>query len=262
MPPAPRALVLIAWSLFGCRSSGEPAAPPKPAAVASPLPPIALAMVAIPAGTFAMGSIDGDDDERPVHDARVAAFTLGRTEVTVAEYRACLAAGACTPTALEPYCNAARDDRADHPINCVTWEQAAAFCAWAGARLPTEVEWEYAARGPDGRRYPWGSDPPAAQLCWDGPKSDLGLGKRRGTCVAGAHPMGTSPFGALDMAGNVWEWTSTFYSDDYTAPGEGPLRVVRGGTWFGYDPHDVRATLRFRVRPEARNYGIGFRCAR
>ena len=133
---------------------------------------------------------------------------MERTLATVKEYRACEGAGACTPTPDKPYCNEHIAARDNHPINCVTWAQANAFCGWMGARLPTEEEWEYAARGTDGRRYPWGDDAPAKQLCWDGATSDLGMMKRRGTCPVGAHPTGASPFGLLDMAGNVWEWSS------------------------------------------------------
>jgi sulfatase modifying factor 1 len=223
---------------------------------------IVLDMVQVAEGTFAMGSNDGDDDERPVHDEHVPAFSIGRTEVTAAQYRACVASGACTKTPAKPYCNESIAGHESHPINCVTFAQAAAFCAWAGARLPTEREWEYAARGADGRRYPWGDARPAAQLCWDGPGNDLGLGKRRSTCPVGSYAAGATALGVQDMAGNVWEWTADFYSDDYASRGAGPLRVTRGGTWFGYDARDVRSSLRFRVKPEAENYGIGVRCAR
>ncbi len=224
--------------------------------------PIALSMVSIPGGAFAMGT-DADADAKPVHPERVASFAMQRTPVTVLEYRACEAKRACTSTPEKPYCNEHEPDRERHPINCVTWGQAAAFCAWAGGRLPTEAEWEYAARGSDGRMYPWGSKHPAKTLlCWDGKNSDLGMMKRRSTCPVDAHPGGASPFGLLDMAGNVWEWTSDLYSDAYDAPRTGPKRVVRGGTWFGYDARDVRSALRFRERPDIEDYGTGFRCAR
>lgn len=218
-------------------------------------------MVAIPEGTFAMGSKKGDDDERPVHDEHLLAFHLQRTEVTVDQYRQCVTAGACSATPVKPNCNELTAGRGAHPINCVTWTQATAFCAWAGARLPTEREWEYAARGSEGRVYPWGDARPGGQLCWDGPGNDVGLGKRRSTCAAGAYPAGASPFGVMDLAGNVWEWTADLYTDAYDVPPASTLRVTRGGTWFGYDSRDVRSTLRFRVRPDAENYGIGFRCA-
>jgi formylglycine-generating enzyme required for sulfatase activity len=225
-------------------------------------PPIDLKMVAIPEGRFAMGSENGDRDERPVHDVNVAPFWMQRTLVTVAEYRECEAKGACSKTPEKPYCNEHVEGRDEHPMNCVTWSQATSFCAWAGARLPTEAEWEYAARGRDGRRYPWGNDRPAKQLCWDGATSDLGMMKRRGTCEVATHPSGASPFGVLDMAGNLWEWTSDLASADYDSSRSGPKRIVRGGTWYGYDAQDVRSTLRFREREGIEDYGTGFRCAR
>jgi eukaryotic-like serine/threonine-protein kinase len=224
--------------------------------------PIALDMVLVPAASFTMGSRDGDEDERPVHEERVSGFSIGRTEVTVSEYQACERAGICAATPVKPYCNESIAGHARHPINCVTWAQAATFCSWARARLPTEREWEYAGRGADGRRYPWGNATPAGQLCWDGPGSDLGRGRRRGTCPVGAYASGASPFGALDMAGNVWEWTADFYADDYSSRASQDLQVTRGGTWFTYDAQDVRVALRSRVYPGAKNYGIGFRCAR
>jgi len=219
-------------------------------------------MVAIPGGEFAMGT-DADRDAIPVHQERIAPFSMMRTLVTVADYRACEAKRACSPTPEKPYCNEHEADRERHPINCVTWDQARQFCAWAGARLPTEAEWEYAARGTDGRKYPWGDAHPAKELlCWDGKNSDLGMMKRRSTCPVDAHPQGASPFGLLDMAGNVWQWSSDLSSESYDAPRTGPKRVVRGGTWFGYDARDVRSALRFRERPDIEDYGTGFRCAR
>ncbi len=218
-------------------------------------------LIGIPAGEFLMGSTHGDDDERPVHRMDLAAFAIDRTEVTTGAYRECIAAGSCTPAGHDPYCNAARAKSDDQPINCVDWDQARTYCAWRGMRLPTEAEWEYAARGTDGRTYPWGNSRPSSQLCWDGPGSDLGRGRRRGTCAVGTHPAGRSAFGVEDMAGNVWEWTADAYSPAYDQPPT-DLRVVRGGTWFGYDRSDVRASLRFRVFSTTSDYGIGFRCVR
>ena len=229
----------------------------KRAPVASVVP-----MVWIPEGRFDMG-VAGEREATPVHEEHVSGFWMQRLPVTVAEYAKCQAMGVCTGTPEKPYCNEHEPNRLNHPMNCVTWEQAKAFCGWAGARLPTEVEWEYAARGTDGRRYPWGDEKPsAARLCWDGKDSDLGMMKRRGTCAVGAHPAGASPFGLLDMAGNVWEWTVDLYSETYDADRLGPKRVVRGGTWFGFDARDVRSGYRFKERPDIEDYGTGFRCAR
>jgi formylglycine-generating enzyme required for sulfatase activity len=251
-----RAGLLLPLAMAGAGCHDKPVIPAAQA-------PIELAMISIPAGTVSMGSTDGDDDERPVHDVAVAAFAMQKTEASVSEYARCEAAGACTKTPQEAYCNEGEKAREAHPINCVTYAQATAFCAWAKARLPTEAEWEYAARAATRRKYPWGDAAPDAQLlCWDGRKSDLGVGKRRSTCETGAHPAGASPFGVLDLAGNVWEWTSDLYSRDYNSPRVGPKRVVRGGTWYSYDPADVRATLRFREREDKPDYGVGFRCAR
>jgi formylglycine-generating enzyme required for sulfatase activity len=225
-------------------------------------PPIVLPMVAVPAGDFAMGS-ETDSDALPVHREHVSAFSMQRTLVTVADYRACEAQHACTPTIEKPYCNEHEKDRELDPINCVRWTQARDFCAWALARLPSEAEWEYAARGTDGRKYPWGNAKPSKELlCWDGADSDLGMMKRRGTCPVDAHPAGASPFGLLDMAGNVWEWSSDLASGSYNGFRLGPKRIVRGGTWYGYDADDVRSALRFREEPDVEDYGTGFRCAR
>jgi formylglycine-generating enzyme required for sulfatase activity len=248
------ALVGVGVGSVGCHNKAAP--PPIPS-------PIELAMVPVPEGTFSMGSAEGDEDERPVHAVHVAGFAIQKTETRVAEYARCEAAGACTKTPEMPYCNEWEKDRAAHPMNCVTFAQATAFCAWAQARLPSEAEWEYAARGANGGKYPWGNaGPDATCLCWDGHKSDLGLGKRRSTCEAGSHPAGASPFGVLDLAGNVWEWTSDLYSRDYQSARIDVKRVVRGGTWYSYDPADVRATLRFREREDKADYGVGFRCVR
>lgn len=209
-----------------------------------------------------MGSATGDEDERPVRRVTVHAFFIDRTEVTVRAYDACVAAGACPKAEVRPNCNEGVAGREEHPINCVTWRESSDYCAFRGLRLPTEEEWEYAARGTDGRTYPWGEAAPGNQLCWDGPGSEVGAGKRRSTCVVGSHAAGRSAFDIEDMAGNVWEWTADFSSPDYAAPRAEPYRVTRGGTWFGYAPYDVRSALRFAMKPEARAHGVGFRCAR
>lgn len=231
---------------------------PIPAAI-TPAPAVSAAaggMVAIPAGTFQMGSNDGDADEKPVHAVRVAAFQIDRTPVTVAAYKACVNAGVCSAPDTDEYCNSGKSNKANHPINCVDWTQASSYCGWVNKRLPTEEEWEYAARGTDGRTYPWGNDDIGAKACWNRWNSKLG------TCAVGTFPRGASPFGVLDMAGNVWEWTSSGYSDDYSKNRANAARVFRGGSWHYGLPSSLRAALRSRGTPSYRDGFLGFRCAR
>jgi formylglycine-generating enzyme required for sulfatase activity len=211
-------------------------------------------MVRLPGGTFLMGSKDGRSDEKPVHSVTVAAFEMDRTEVTVAAYQACVRAGRCSPADTGGGCNAGVAAKGNHPINCVDFDQAEAFCRWAGKRLPTEEEWEYAAQGTDGRKYPWGNAEPDAQLCWR-------LTSGAGTCPVGTYPAGNSPFGLSDMLGNVWEWTASNYSDTYEADRDRAHRVLRGGSW-GDDSYVLRATSRFRGTPSYRFIHFGLRCAR
>ena len=184
-------------------------------------------MVQVPGGTF------GTD------------FSIDRTEVTVAAYAACVRSGKCTQPGTGDNCNWGKESRASHPINCVDWKQATAYCAAAGKRLPTEQEWEHAASGTDGRTYPWGNQEPSNQACWN--RSD-------GTCPVGAFPAGASPYGALDMAGNVWEWTSSNYDAN--------TRFIRGGGWGDVDASNLRAAYRLGGVPAVRISGVGFRCAR
>jgi formylglycine-generating enzyme required for sulfatase activity len=173
-----------------------------------------------------------------------APFCLDRTEVTVAAYGTC---SGCTAPNTGGACNWGVAGRGDHPINCVDWNQAVAFCASRGARLPTEAEWHLAAAGTDGREYPWGNAPPSDQLCWSG------AGARTGTCAVGSFPSGRSPYGAEDLSGYVAEWTST---------SEGASRVFRGGGWDDYDAAGVRTAFRNRGAPASWVSDLGFRCAR
>lgn len=214
-------------------------------------------MVRIPRGTFMMGSDDGADDEKPVHRVIVASFEMDRTEVTVAAYQACVDTGTCEVASAGYLCNAGKADRANHPINCVDWNQARTFCAWAGKRLPTEEEWEYTARGTDGRNFPWGSRPePSDQLCWNRWTS------KEGTCPVGSFPSGASPFGIQDMAGNVREWTSSRYSENYQEARPRYGFVPRGGSWDDSDADLVRSAIRIWDGPSYRDGNLGLRCAR
>jgi len=242
---------------------------PAPASTAKPsvTPPTPVAvpegeMVKIPGGAFSMGSNDGDPDEKPITQVTVSAFELDATEVTVAAYKKCVAAGKCTEPDKGMYCNWRKEGRENHPVNCVDLEQATAYCAFVGRRLPTEEEWEYAARGTDGRGYAWGSAPPGGQLCWNGEGSDLGKGERQGTCPVASYPAGRSPFGAFDMGGNVWEWTANAHCPYDHRGCTAPTRVIRGGAWNNVLPRYVRAQDRAEETAGSRRDNVGFRCAR
>ncbi len=213
----------------------------------------------VPAGEFLMGSPDGvgDDDEHPQHSVYLDAFWIMQTEVTNAQYAKCVAAGACGAPDNSRWQDAAY---ADHPVTAVDWNQASAYARWAGGRLPTEAEWEKAARGTDGRTYPWGNEAPAASLanC---------CAFVNDTTPVGSYPAGASPYGALDMAGNVWEWTADWYDSGYysqspaqnpTGPANGNSRVVRGGGYW-HVADDVRVASRARYDPAYRFWGSGFR---
>jgi formylglycine-generating enzyme required for sulfatase activity len=219
-------------------------------------------MVKVPGGTFAMGSEDGDPDEKPITRVAVSAFELDATEVTVGAYQKCVAAAKCAEPDTGMYCNWRKQGRENHPVNCVDLEQATAYCAFVGRRLPTEEEWEYAARGTDGRKYPWGSAIPVAQLCWNGEGSDLGKGERQGTCPVASYPAGRSPFGAFDMAGNVWEWTANAHCPYGHRGCTAATRVIRGGAWNNVLPAYVRAQDRAEEAPGSRRDNVGFRCAK
>jgi formylglycine-generating enzyme required for sulfatase activity len=238
-----------------------------------------------------MGSPDGagDTDEQPQHEVTLSAYCIDKTEVTVAAYAVCVAAGGCRAaphTVNSPdYSEAGRKhasvgcngmDHPHHPINCVDWEQAAAYCTWSGKRLPTEAEWEYAARGTDGRVYPWGSRVPTVKhmkLCGHECRlfvENMNDNGWRPTSPVGSYPEGASPFGALDLAGNVREWTADWYGPytelaetDPQGPRTGTSRVSRGGGGVSKDTNNkARAADRDWPDPTFRVPDLGFRCAR
>jgi formylglycine-generating enzyme required for sulfatase activity len=262
------AVLLVGTFLYRVFSSTPQITPAPSALVIFPPPedgPILPldAVVRVEGGTFKMGSLDGDADERPVTETTVAIFDLDLTEVTAGAYRACVEAGKCTLPDTTTNCSWDKPLLVRHPINCVDWRQASAYCAFVGKRLPTEQEWEYAACGTDGRRYPWKDGLPTNQLCWDGEGNDRGKGNRQGTCAVGRYPAGASPFGAFDMAGNVWEWTANSYCPSYEGKDCSEDRmVIRGGGWNNVKAEYVRAQDRSHESVKARNANIGFRCAR
>jgi formylglycine-generating enzyme required for sulfatase activity len=224
-------------------------------------------MVLVPSGAFRRGCnsvVDSEcsSDESPYKTITLSAFKIDKTEVTVSAYKACVNAGECSAPNTGNSCNWNVSGREDHPINCVDWAQANAYCAWAGKRLPTEAEWEKAARGTDGRKYPWGNQ------AIDCTKANYS-GCVGSTTSVGDYPSGASPDGALDMGGNVWEWVTDWYDSGYYAtspttdpegPSSGQYRVLRGGSWSRL-PADARASNRLRDSPGFRFEDLGFRCA-
>ena len=254
----------------------------------TPQPPFAFDWAPIPAGPFLMGSNPADDrqaetNEQPQRRVELPAYRISRTPVTVTQFGAFVQAMAYVTTAekegntviyngtewaVTPGASWRRprgpqsdvSQKSNHPVSCVSWDDAVAFCRWADVRLPTEAEWEKAARGIDGRLYPWGGAPPDGKRC----NYDNGV---KDTTPVDAYPSGASPFDMLDMAGNVWEWCSDWYDEKYYAeaprenpagPADGSLRVVRGGSWWN-SAGEVRCASRGRYAPGLRLVDGGFR---
>ena len=240
-------------------------------------------LLIIPSGIAPLGSVEGEADERPLRYVFVPAFRLMRTEVTNAAFAAFVMATRYVTSAEKtgkgwvwqqgawrpiPGANwqhpqgprSMLEARQDHPVVQVSWVDAQAYCQWRGLRLPTDTEWEYAARGSDARRYPWGNAPPRADgwhranygsdvCCAPDAQDGYGL-----TAPVGQYPRGASPFGVLDMAGNVWEWVADTY------PGQPGLHIIRGGGW-GNNPYCLRTSYRHANPPTTSLDMVGFRCA-
>jgi formylglycine-generating enzyme len=235
-------------------------------------------MVQLSGGTLLLGERTGAAHDVVAYE-RVGTFLLDATEVTGASYDECVRAGRCTPAgktatnehlfgsedqAWSAFCNRDRPERADHPVNCIDWEQATAYCQWVGKRLPSEPEWEWAARnGSAGTSFPWGNEGPGDQPCWSGGGDDVGRAGRTSTCAAGSHPGDATRSGVKDLAGNVWEWTSSrsVIGADSRGRGGSPARVARGGSWSEDDPRNLLASRRIENVPSRRDPRLGFRCA-
>jgi len=288
-------------------ASAAPSAPPSapaPASASAAIGPAARApcpadMIAIPGGSFFMGNDDALPLEKPAHQVVLEPYCIDRFEVSVDKYKACSDAGRCKRAGttndwpaieakdhkvFDPLCNVRDPEaRAKHPINCVDWEMSDKYCREQTKRLPTEAEWEFAARGPDGRKYPWGDDDPSAGLMNACGKECVAWGTKNGvdekamydaddgfptTSPVGSFPRGASRYGVEDVVGNVWEWVADFYGPYTkneqkapTGPAQGDERVIRGGSWNASYASWVRPTFRYKDTPTKRSYGIGFRCA-
>lgn len=267
-------LILFFWGISALLNR-EPAAPPPEQSTATvtitATPGIGsiylsdgVTMLYVPAGTFSMGS-ETSSDERPIHAVNLSAYYMDKYEVTNAAYKRCVEAGVCDPpkqsnsyTRSAYYGNPEFDE---HPVIYVDWNMAKTYCEWRGARLPTEAEWEKAARGTDGRTYPWGESISCDQANYRDCVGD--------TTKVGNYLDGVSPYGMYDMAGNVWEWVNDWYDSSYyqsspssnpQGPTSGQIRVLRGGSWYG-SVNGVRSAYRFRYGPSVADFGIGFRCS-
>ncbi len=231
---------------------------------ALPEDPREAPMVLVPAGEFTMGSTMGDD-EKPVHRLYLNAFYMDKYEVTVGQYAKYLGVTGMEEPSDWDIMN--QPQHSKRPVVNINWSDAATFCKWAGKRLPTEAEWEKAARGTDGRTYPWGNEAPTRLHANFGKKD---WDNHMALVPVGSFEMGKSPYGIYDLAGNAWEWVNDWYDHDYykkspaknpQGPTKGQSRVVRGGSWL-YVPDFLRTSFRFNAEPSGRQFGYGFRCAK
>lgn len=218
-----------------------------------------MTLVYVPAGEFVMGTENGQlTDERPVHSVSLEAFWIDQTEVTNAMYAKCVNAGECDlPRDTDHFSNAVY---ANHPVAYVSWNDASAYCSWVLRRLPSEAEWEKAARGTEARIYPWGNEAPSSAL--------LNYNQEIGeTTEVRNYPEGISPYGAYDMAGNVWEWVSSLYlpypydnNDGRENLNSLEARVHRGGSFYDDDSF-IYSARRDKGDPSFVSFNLGFRCA-
>jgi len=240
-----------------------------PKLASKPQPPAQLVgkdgapMVLIPAGEFTMGSDKGDDDEEPIHRLFLDSFYMDKFEVTNGRFAKFVEAIQSEP----PWGFADQETpvvHADQPVRWVNWMDAWGYCLWAGKRLPTEAEWEKAARGTDGRIYPWGNEPPTPLHAVFGLKEGAET-----VSPIGNRTQGRSPYGAHDLAGNLYEWVADWYDDAFyttnptvnpRGPLQGTTKVQRGGSYIN-TPYRLRSSFRTKADPTEHEPNVGFRCA-
>ncbi len=230
-----------------------------------------MAMVYVPEGKFTMGSNESDskwDNERPEHEVHLNSYWIDKYEVSNAQYGMCVRDGSCTIPKNPSFSSTGQYEgfaRNNHfPVVYVNWEQAKTYCEWVGGSLPTEAQWEKAARGTDGRKYPWGNESPSCDKANYNPAFSRAC--KGNTSEVGSYPAGVSPYGAMDMAGNVWEWVLDWYGfyneaekDNPQGPGTGDNRVARGGSWY-FNYRSIRSASRRYVSPTYTYDDFGFRC--
>lgn len=267
-------IAVIAWGAAqkgkaAASGSSQPATTVAPSAESGPT---SLRWVRLPSGSFTMGCTSGDttckSSESPPHRVTISRdFALAETETTAGQYQACVSSGRCTaPQGVQ--------GGNDHPVVYVDWNQSKAFCEWAGGRLPSEAEWEYAARGGrEGWKYPWGNSisHENANYGTAGCCKGLASGRDQWEQTSPVKSFAANGYGLYDMSGNVWEWVSDPWHDSYSgAPSEGSTwsfggnasqRVLRGASWYN-SPGGLRASFRFSVVTDLRDNNVGFRCAR
>ncbi|MGV8120560.1 MAG: formylglycine-generating enzyme family protein [Candidatus Xenobiia bacterium LiM19] len=229
--------------------------------------------IVIPAGEFLMGSVPGEgrDDERPRRKVRLESYAIYTCQITNGQYEKFVAESGYN--AEGKWKTWHRAGRENHPVVCMTWNDAMAYCKWAGGSLPTEAQWEKAARGTDGRRFPWGDEWDGTKCNWDKVPKVSGMDDIKegmGTAPVGSFPDGVSPYGLQDTLGNVWEWCADWYDKKYYLTGpcenpEGPMegahRVIRGGSWAEEEDinplDDLRCAARRKFNPKYK-YRIDF----